>query len=100
MTGGAGARRGAGAVTSVNTVYVIEIMSSLNGGVNALCRGRVEPDLRYYIRDACIAAVNGLMARALHDATQQLDLRCAHADSGLAYVKAPQKVTVRPHFPR
>ena len=67
----------------VSTVYVIAVMSSLNCGVDVLCLRAVEPDLRYYTRDACIAALNRFMAKAQHDATHQLDLRCVPADSAL-----------------
>jgi hypothetical protein len=34
--------------------------------------------LRYYTRDACIAALNRFMAKAQHDAAHQLDLRSGH----------------------
>ena len=39
----------------VNTVYLIAVMSSLNCGVDVLCFRAVEPDLRYYTQDDCIA---------------------------------------------
>ena len=43
-----------------------------------LCLRAVEPDLRYYTRDAWIAAPNRFMAKAQHDATHQLGLRSGH----------------------
>ena len=67
----------------MNTVYLIAVMSSLNCGVDVLCLRAVEPDLRYYARHACIAALNRFMAKPQHDATHQLDLRCVPADSAL-----------------
>jgi hypothetical protein len=69
----------------VNTVYVIAVMSSLNCGVDVLCLRAVEPDLRYYTPDACIAALNRFVAKAQRDAAHQLDLRCVPADSALPY---------------
>ena len=62
----------------MNTVYVI--VTSLDCGADVLCLRAVEPDLRYYTRDACIAALNRFMAKAQHDAAHQLDLRCVPAD--------------------
>ena len=53
-------------------------MSSLKCGVDVLPLRAVEPDLRYYTRDACIAALNRFMAKAQHDATHQLGLRSGH----------------------
>ena len=47
----------------MNTVYVIAVMSSLKCGVDVLCLRAVKPDLRYYTRDACIAALNRFMAK-------------------------------------
>jgi hypothetical protein len=69
----------------VNTVYVIAVMTSLNCGVDVLCLRAVEPDLRYYTSDACIAALNRFMAKARHEGTHQPDLRCVPADSALPY---------------
>jgi hypothetical protein len=69
----------------LNTVYVIAVISSLNCGVNVLCLRAVEPDVRYYTQDACIAALKRLMAKAKHDTTHQLDWRCVAADSALPY---------------
>ena len=67
----------------VSTVYVIAVMSSLNCGVDVLCLRAVEPDLRYYTREACIAALNRFIAKGQRDATRQLDVRCVPADSAL-----------------
>ena len=69
----------------VNTVYVIAVISSLNCGIDVLCLRAVEPDLRYYTQDACIASLNRLMAKAQHDATHQLDWRCVPADSAVPH---------------
>jgi hypothetical protein len=69
----------------VNTVYVMAVISSLNCGIDVLCLRAVEPDLRYYTRDACIASLNRLMAKAQHDATHQLDWRCVPAYSVLPF---------------
>jgi hypothetical protein len=62
---------------------VIAVISSLNCGVDVLCLRAVEPDLRYYTQDACIAALNRLMAK--HDTIHQRDWRCVPADSALPY---------------
>jgi hypothetical protein len=67
----------------VSTVYVIAVMSSLNCGVDVLCLRAVEPDLRYYTREARIAALNRFIAKPRRDATRQLDVRCVPADSAL-----------------
>ena len=48
----------------MNTIYLIAVVSSLNCGVEVLCFRAVEPDLRYYTRDACIAALNRFMAKS------------------------------------
>jgi hypothetical protein len=48
----------------MNTVYLIAVMSSLNCGVDVLCFRAVEPDLRCYTQDDCIASLNRLMAEA------------------------------------
>ena len=69
----------------MNTVYLIAVMSSLNCGVDVLCYRAVEPDLRYYTQDDCIASLNRLMAKAKHDATHQLDWRCVPADSAVPH---------------
>jgi hypothetical protein len=69
----------------VNTVYVIAVMTSLNCVVDVLCLRAVEPDLRYYTSDACIAGLNRFMAKGRHEGTHQLDLRCVHADPALPY---------------
>jgi hypothetical protein len=66
----------------VKTVYVIAVMTRLNCGVDVLCLRSVEPNLRYYTSDACIAALNRFMAKARHDG---LDLRCVPADAALPY---------------
>ena len=66
----------------MNTVYVIAVMTRLNCGVDVLCLRAVEPDLRYYTSDACIARLNRFMAKVRHDG---LDLRCVPADSALPY---------------
>jgi hypothetical protein len=64
---------------------VIAVISSLNCGVDVLCLRAVEPDLKYYTHDACIAALKRLMAKAKHDTTHQLDWRCVPAASALPY---------------
>ena len=69
----------------MNTVYLIAVMSSLNCGVDVLCFRAVEPDLRYYTQDDCIASLNRLMVKAKHDSTHQLDWRCVPADSAVPY---------------
>jgi hypothetical protein len=69
----------------VHTVYVIAVISSIDCGIDIPCLRAVEPDLRYYTQDACIAALNNLIAEAKHDTTHQLDWRCAPADSALPY---------------
>jgi hypothetical protein len=48
----------------LNTVYVIAVISSINCGVDVVWLRTVEPDLRYYTQDACIAALNRLIAKA------------------------------------
>jgi hypothetical protein len=68
----------------VSTVYVIAVMSSLNCGADVLCLRAVEPNLRYYTREACIAALNRFIAMARRDATRQLDVRCVPAASALS----------------
>ena len=65
----------------MNTVYVI--VTSLDCGADVLCLRAVELDLS--TRDACVATLNRVMAKAQHDATYQLDLRCVPADSALPY---------------
>ena len=69
----------------MNAVYVIAVTSSINCGVDVLCLRAVEPDLRYYTQNACIAALNRLMTKAKHDTTHQLDWRCVPVDSALPY---------------
>jgi len=69
----------------VNTVYVIAVMSSPNCGVDVLCLRAVEPDLRYYTGQACLAALNRFMAKARHNAAHQLDARFVSADSALPH---------------
>ena len=71
------------AATDAETV--IAVPSSLNCGVDVLCLRAVESDLRYDTQDACIAALNRLMAKAKDDTTHQLDWRCVPADSALPY---------------
>jgi hypothetical protein len=68
----------------VTTVYVIAVISSINCGVDVLCLRAAEPDLRYYAQDACIAALNRLIATAKHDTTRQLNWRCVPADTAIA----------------
>jgi hypothetical protein len=73
----------------VNTVYVIAVMTSLNCGVDVLCRRAVEPDSTgghaqtYPTLAACIAARDRLLAQ--REATHQLALRCVPEDSALPY---------------
>ena len=67
----------------MNAVYVIAVTSSINCGVDVLCLRAVEPDLRYYTQNACIAALKRLIAKDKHDTTHQLDWRCVPADSAL-----------------
>jgi hypothetical protein len=59
----------------INTVYVSGLDEPQLPGRRALFRA-VEPELRYYTQDACVASLNRLMAKAKHDATHQLDWRC------------------------
>ena len=72
----------------MNTVYVIAVMTSLDCGADVLCLRAVELDLS--TRDACVATLNRVMAKAQHDATYQLDLRCVPADSALPYDSDPR----------
>jgi hypothetical protein len=60
-------------------------LENLNCGVDVLCLRAVEPPFEVYTSDACIAALNRFMAKARHDGTHQLDLRCVPADSALPY---------------
>jgi hypothetical protein len=78
-------KRGLARSAATDAESVIAVISSLNCGIEVLCLRAVEPDLRYYTQDACIAALNRLTAKAKHDTTHQLDWRCVPADSALPY---------------
>ena len=78
-------KRGLARSAATDAESVIAVISSLNCGIDVLCLRSVEPDLRFYTKDACIAALNRLMAKAKHDTTHQLDWRCVPADSALPY---------------
>jgi hypothetical protein len=76
---------------TVNTVYVIAVMTSLNCGADVICHRAIEPDSTgrhaqtYPTEEACIDALNRFRAR--QDATRQLDLKCIPEESALASVK-------------
>jgi hypothetical protein len=78
-------QRGLARSAATDAESVIAVISSLNCGIDVLCLRAVEPDLRYYTKDACIAALNRLMTKAKHDTTHQLDWRCVPVDSALPY---------------
>ena len=78
-------KRGLARSAATDAESVIAVISGLDCGVDVLCLRAVEPDLRYYTHDACIAALNRLMTKAKHDAAHQLNWRCVPADSALPY---------------
>jgi hypothetical protein len=82
-------KRGLARSAATDAESVIAVISSLNCGIDVLCLRAVEPDLRYYTEDACIAALNRLMAKAKHDTAHQLGWRCVPADSALPYDSRP-----------
>jgi hypothetical protein len=57
-------QRGLARSAATDAESVIAVISSLNCGIDVLCLRAVEPDLRYYTKDACIAALNRLIAKA------------------------------------
>jgi hypothetical protein len=68
------------------------VITSLGCGVNVLCLRAIEPDATgqhskaYPSQDACIAALNRLVAKAQHDATGHLDWQCVPEKSALPYM--------------
>lgn len=78
-------KRGLAGSAAPDAESVIAVISSFNCGVDVLCLRAVEPDLRYYTHDACIAALKRLMAKPKRITTHQRDWRCVPADSALPY---------------
>ena len=76
----------------MNTVYVIDVMTSLGCGTDVLCFQAVEPDSTgkhartYSTRDDCIAVRDQPMAQA-QETGREMALQCVPEDSALPYVK-------------